>query len=185
MTPHPHACRRWSRFSLRTLLVLLTLVCFYLGWAMNWIRQRQAFLRDARHDSLSAIADSVPWRASAFLELETPPAPLPLRILNEPGTANIFYFHAEQQQLLQTSRLFPEAKIYFYEVTNHSIHYRAAVLLYILSPFQSLPYYQDGSLYRAEILERVSHPQMSQSWLDEPVGGDAECVGGDNVTEFE
>jgi hypothetical protein len=31
--------RRWFRFSLRTLLVLVTLVCVYLGWAGNWKRQ--------------------------------------------------------------------------------------------------------------------------------------------------
>jgi hypothetical protein len=34
------------RFSLRTMLVLVTLVCVicnYLGWAMNWIKPGQVF----------------------------------------------------------------------------------------------------------------------------------------------
>src|SRR5688572_4473021 len=30
--------RRWFRISLLTMLVLVTLVCIYLGWSMNWIQ---------------------------------------------------------------------------------------------------------------------------------------------------
>lgn len=29
------------------MLVLVTLVCIYLGWTMNWIRQREAILKQA------------------------------------------------------------------------------------------------------------------------------------------
>jgi hypothetical protein len=38
----PHGSLKWLA---RNLLVLVTLACAYLGWAMNWTRQRQEFLR--------------------------------------------------------------------------------------------------------------------------------------------
>ena len=46
MTPAPK--RRWFRFSLRTLLLLVVLIGIPLGWVgnrVNWIRQRRAFLQ--------------------------------------------------------------------------------------------------------------------------------------------
>src|SRR5262249_17973923 len=39
------ASRRWPRFTLRTLFVLVTLVACWLAWEMNFIRQRKAFLQ--------------------------------------------------------------------------------------------------------------------------------------------
>jgi hypothetical protein len=44
MEENPKPRRRWFRFSLRTMLVLVTLLCLYLGWAMNWKRQRREWL---------------------------------------------------------------------------------------------------------------------------------------------
>jgi hypothetical protein len=46
MTPAPK--RRWFRYSLRMLFVLVTVVCCWLGYELNWIRQRHAFLAKQR-----------------------------------------------------------------------------------------------------------------------------------------
>ncbi len=34
----PTANRRWLRFSLRTLFVVVTVLCVWLGYELNWIR---------------------------------------------------------------------------------------------------------------------------------------------------
>src|SRR5690349_735410 len=47
MEQNPQPRRRWYRFSLRTMLVMTTLACVlsgYLGWVMNWKRQRREFI---------------------------------------------------------------------------------------------------------------------------------------------
>lgn len=40
----PTAKRRWFRFRLRTLFVVSTVICLWLGYELNWIRQRQEFV---------------------------------------------------------------------------------------------------------------------------------------------
>ncbi len=39
--------RRWFRFSLRTMLVVVTLVGCWLGYQLNWIRERQRLIAGA------------------------------------------------------------------------------------------------------------------------------------------
>lgn len=61
--------RRWFRYSLRTLFVVVTVVCCWLGYHLNWIAQRHAFLADETlvrerhpdpaHASMSA---GIAWR---------------------------------------------------------------------------------------------------------------------------
>ena len=100
--------RRWLRFSIRTLLIAVTILCMWLGWAMQWIHQR----RDAVD------------RAGAVTRNGEADAPWPLRILGEPGSATVVVnVHGEtlkeaneraQQispQIERLQKLFPEAEI--------------------------------------------------------------------------
>jgi hypothetical protein len=41
-SPKPN--RRWFRFSLRTMLVVVTAICIWLSYCLNWIRQRRDFV---------------------------------------------------------------------------------------------------------------------------------------------
>ena len=43
--------RRWFTFSLRTLFVLVTVLCVWLGYQVNWIWQRREFVRKLCVDS--------------------------------------------------------------------------------------------------------------------------------------
>ena len=38
--------RRWFQFNLRTLFVLITLIACWLGYELNWIRQRRNFIAE-------------------------------------------------------------------------------------------------------------------------------------------
>ncbi|MEX2114425.1 MAG: hypothetical protein WD845_14620 [Pirellulales bacterium] len=46
MTPAPK--RRWLRFSLRTLFVVVTVICVWFGLNLHAVRQREQFLRDLK-----------------------------------------------------------------------------------------------------------------------------------------
>lgn len=96
--------RRWFRFSLRMMLVLVTLVCVlcgYLGWAISWISQRRDFLSQAGVHSIVGFVAKVP-------------APMSLRILGEEGTAIIILSDdLPSESKGQAQRLFPEADVDF------------------------------------------------------------------------
>ena len=87
--------RRWFRFSLRTLFILLTLFGVWLGVQVKWIRDRNQLIETNR---LSTEAGGV--------------APWTIRLLGEPGYATIFV-NANYGQSLdnEVQRLFPEAVV--------------------------------------------------------------------------
>jgi hypothetical protein len=65
--------RRWFRFSLRTMFVVVTLFGVAAGWVayqLNWIRQRHEFV-SARHSGQFAIGFvKAPWSLRLFGEKE-------------------------------------------------------------------------------------------------------------------
>jgi hypothetical protein len=46
MPTTPPARRRWYQFSLGTMLIVVTVVCVWLGYELNWIGQRHAIIKD-------------------------------------------------------------------------------------------------------------------------------------------
>jgi hypothetical protein len=91
--------RRWFRFSLRTMLVLVTLVCVvcgYLGWALNWKRQRNVVLMQLPLAEIGDISD----------------APLLLRLFGVDGVKYVLVSKSVLKQDLDRMRaLFPEAEV--------------------------------------------------------------------------
>jgi hypothetical protein len=87
--------RRWFRFRLRTMFVMTTLVCLYLGWATNWIHQRQDFLRGA--PEIYTYSNDVR-------------APFPLCLLGEKGLAPIYRIDHSADELDKVEKLFPECE---------------------------------------------------------------------------
>jgi hypothetical protein len=104
MDDNPHKAarkRRWWRFSLRTLFVLVTLigeVTAWVVWSLNWISQRHVFIRDKVDHSgpiaFSDIGPDVPGR---------------LWLVGEEAAEFIILKSASDTD--EAQRLFPEARV--------------------------------------------------------------------------
>jgi hypothetical protein len=110
----PKRNRRWFQFSLRSLTIGVTLLavpCAYVGYNLNWIRER-----DAARKSLigRTLFDSgMDYRNRRFLTgYPLRLAPWSLRILGETG-AGIWILDIPKSDpvIEQLRRLFPEASI--------------------------------------------------------------------------
>jgi hypothetical protein len=97
--------RRWFRFSLRTLFVLVTVLCIWLGHSLTWIRQRHTVFH-RHHPALRSMSRN-------GIRTDHANAPWSIRLLGEPGAVAILLKRgtsaAERERIQQ---LFPEAEIY-------------------------------------------------------------------------
>ncbi len=101
--------RRWFRFSLRTLFVAMTLLaCLacWLGYELNWIRQRQEAIQ-------AGIA--VPHTFAANQPIPAPP--VGFRWLGEDGQGHLFVSPANFDRVCE---LFPEAEVMEYPPKRYS-----------------------------------------------------------------
>jgi hypothetical protein len=85
------ATRTRFRFTLRALLVTVTLISLGLAYAANWSHQRQRFVPE--HGYIVGT-ESPPW---------------PLWVLKERGVNQVLVENDEDEKLAQ--RLFPEARV--------------------------------------------------------------------------
>ena len=104
---------------------------------MNWIRQREAF-RQAN------------W-ANENLKQTTSRAPWSLRVLGESGIGYLDYSSADESELLKVSRLFPEARVYSFEIIRNGVSHRGTSE----RAYQGLiefSYYKNGSLFVKKVV---------------------------------
>jgi hypothetical protein len=95
--PNP---RRWFRFSLRTMFVLVTVVCVWLGYQLNWIRQRREVLNSGEFLGFQEV------------DRESRPPSL-LWLFGERGYSALACSKNVDKEAIE--RLFPESTIYFFE----------------------------------------------------------------------
>ena len=96
--------RRWFRFSLRTLFVAVTVICIYLGWAMNWVRQRHEVLATETKYTRRVIGED-------GIAVHRTAAPFPLRLLGELGISDLTIVGVTEKELDWIAALFPESNI--------------------------------------------------------------------------
>jgi hypothetical protein len=88
------------RFSLRTLLVLVTVFGCWLGYQLNWIRQRHEFFEQHSYKGLEQLA----------VEL-TPRAPGMLWLFGEKGKKVIMVSRLHWDDAVRAKKLFPESDV--------------------------------------------------------------------------
>jgi hypothetical protein len=112
VTPAPK--RRWFRYSLWTLFMVVTVFCCWLGYELNWVWQRHEAFKKGQVGVDESLDNSFgPGPANV---------PAPLWLFGEPGYS-IIWFNTAQESLVPTAeelvaierikRLFPEAQIGF------------------------------------------------------------------------
>jgi len=127
------------RFSLRSLFVLVTAICLFLGYELNWIKRRHAFLDEhikAFHSEATHLEKySEPEKRVYYRVHNRKPvrAPYLLWLFDEPGWGELdfvltdgltkkesgseyvrwitFYTSSSHPVVVKARRLFPEAKI--------------------------------------------------------------------------
>ncbi len=72
--------RRWFRFSLRTLFVVVTVFGIWLGYELNWIRERHAII-----ERCTGVNPTFPGRPPVYISNPSPAAPGMLWIFGERG----------------------------------------------------------------------------------------------------
>jgi hypothetical protein len=129
MTAAPN--RRWFRFSLRTLFVLVTAAACWFGYQLNWIRQRHQFMAQATADEASRRHSQWETFGYTMSPIEGNLAPWLLRLLGEKGVSRFTvrvsapvpdkFNEDDCARILKSQRLFPEAKIVYGYVNQHGI----------------------------------------------------------------
>jgi hypothetical protein len=99
--------RRWLRFSIRTLLVAVTIFCVWLGWQVKWISARHSQLKTKYASGIvvGRPAES-PWPLAYFAEKSVQY----IELVQEERTSK-----AVRQQVMALKQLFPEAEIAYYD----------------------------------------------------------------------
>jgi hypothetical protein len=119
MTPAPK--RRWFRFSLRTLFVVVTLFGCWLGYNLNWIRARRNVLD-------SGEAGLVDWGPYSARNNHSPPWPLGWFGEQSPRTAGLVLTpSASDADLARVQSLFPEMRVTRHSAIFHYYHYSTPV----------------------------------------------------------
>ena len=113
--PTPAPQRRWLRFSLRGLFVAITIFGCWLGYQLNWIRQRHAWLASPEAKSenffLTRENDHPPGMLWLFGEpgFDSIHLTMPPRKIAREGSPVLTPEEMERARLVQ--RLFPEAPL--------------------------------------------------------------------------
>ena len=102
--------RRWFRFSLRTMFVLVTMACVWLGWQVKWLKDRER--ASAEHIEEMLKDENKPLRRRCYnltrLIEETLP-PWQIRLLGGDGVKQ--FDRVSLEQVGRFRSLFPESEI--------------------------------------------------------------------------
>ena len=139
MSPVPK--RRWFAYRLRTLFVVVTMFGCWLGYELQWIRQRHEFLADewSTRQRLPADGVKVSVTYSNVIGSPAPRAPWMLWAFGEDGYSTVFILadsknvkhltDRDRERVRRARQLFSEAivKTVHVEWTAHSSYAESAI----------------------------------------------------------
>lgn len=110
--------RRWFHFSLRTMFILMTLLCCWLGWELSIVRHRQATLRELQTKHALSITT-----ANEYAARYPPGAPIPTlarisfvrRCLGDQAIQEIWHpphQSVDDPDLKRLAEVYPEAELF-------------------------------------------------------------------------
>jgi hypothetical protein len=106
MSEAPPTRRRWYQFGLGTLFLVVTVFAMWLAWELNFIRERQAWLRLARDNRVVAKTAS-DWTGTVPASAQIP---IWRRLLGDESIVAIrLLVGSPDEELQQVRRLFPES----------------------------------------------------------------------------
>ncbi len=122
----PQSPRRWLTFSLRTMFIVVTVLCCWLGWESSVVRQRKSLLQEFSPQASLQITTMKQWVNNAPPgTTRIPPASVSFlrRLLGDEAIQEIGY-STHYQPLTEAdrarlSRAFPEARIHEIQYDHH------------------------------------------------------------------
>lgn len=116
MNEQPH--RPWFRFSLRTMLIVVTVLCCWLGWESSVVRRRQAVLRELQGNAAFQFTSAADWAKryppGAPVPEDLANVPLVRRCLGDVAIQEIWFTRHYQgfseAELSRLTKTFPEAE---------------------------------------------------------------------------
>jgi hypothetical protein len=113
----PHPIRRMFRFSLRTMLIVMTLLCCWLGWEASVVRERKSVRRELQGNYAFQFATADAWSKIPFPPAAAPPRariPIIRAWLGDEAIQQIWYIPTFQgyseERHKRLTRVFPEAE---------------------------------------------------------------------------
>jgi hypothetical protein len=116
--------KNWFRLSLRTIFVLVTILCCWLGWELSIVKQRQALLKDLRTKGGYSITTAELIRKNNPTATALANVPLRRRLLGDEAIQEIGYSWPvpTKEELARISKTFPEAKVHESQVLFEPCH---------------------------------------------------------------
>jgi hypothetical protein len=109
---------RWNSFSLRTMFLLVTLLCVYLGWQLNIIRERSNALREFEASNKFDVTTAEAYDAMFAGNSPVPLARVPTvrGLLGDQAVQQIWYRGwgdaPAAEEIARVKKLFPEAEVF-------------------------------------------------------------------------
>ena len=113
---HKTATRPWFRFSLRTMLIVVTALCCWLAWESSVVQRRKAVMREFQATAavhFTTADDMAKWWPANAPPMKIAKVPWVRRVLGDVAVQEIWYHQPPPEaDLTRLKSTFPEARMH-------------------------------------------------------------------------